>query len=53
VIGSIGVASIVDKMKVNKLRWFGHVMRLEKTKAIRVSMQMNAKEKRRSRRQKK
>jgi hypothetical protein len=25
--GSIGVASIVNKMRRNKWRWFGHVMR--------------------------
>lgn len=27
--GSIGVASIVDKMRENRLRWFKHVMRRE------------------------
>jgi hypothetical protein len=25
--GSIGVASIVDKKRENRLRWFSHVMR--------------------------
>jgi hypothetical protein len=30
--GSIGVASIVNKMRENRLRWFGYVMRREETK---------------------
>ena len=29
--GSIGVASIVDKMRENRLRWLGHVLRREET----------------------
>jgi len=27
--GSIGVVSIVDKIRRNRLRWFGHVMQRE------------------------
>jgi hypothetical protein len=37
----IGVASIEDKMRENRLRWFGHVMRQEETKAVRVVMKIN------------
>jgi hypothetical protein len=44
--GSIGVASIVDKIRVNRLRWFRHVMRREETKSIRTIMKMNVKGKR-------
>ena len=44
--GSIGVASIVDKMRENRLRWLGHVMRREETSAVRVVMKMNVEGKR-------
>jgi hypothetical protein len=37
--GIIGVASIVDKMRENRNKWFRHVMRRE-AKAIRVIMKM-------------
>jgi nonsense-mediated mRNA decay protein 3 len=33
VSGSIGIAYIVDKMRENRLKWFGHVMRWEEIKA--------------------
>jgi hypothetical protein len=33
-------------MKENRLRWFGHVMRKEETKAIRVVMKVNIEGKR-------
>lgn len=33
--GSIGMASIVDKMQENRLRWLGHVLRREKTEEVR------------------
>jgi hypothetical protein len=39
--GSIGVASIVDNMRENRLRYFGHVMRQEETKAVKVVMKIN------------
>lgn len=39
--GSIGVASIMDKIRKTILRWFGHVMRWEETKAVRVVIKMN------------
>jgi len=35
--GGIGVASIVDKMKENRLRWFGHVMRRKGKKIVNKS----------------
>eukprot|EP00102_Acyrthosiphon_pisum_P026090 XP_016663300.1 PREDICTED: uncharacterized protein LOC107884852 [Acyrthosiphon pisum] len=38
---SIGVASIVDKMRENRLRWLGHVLRREKTEAISVAKKMS------------
>jgi hypothetical protein len=38
---SIGVASIVDKMRENRLRWFGFMMKQKETNAIRVVMKMN------------
>jgi len=28
----------VDKMRKNKLRWFGHMMRKEDTEAVKVVM---------------
>jgi len=44
--GSIGVLSIVDKMKENRLRMFGRVMRREETKTVRMVMKMNVEGKR-------
>jgi hypothetical protein len=38
--GRIGVALIVDKMRENRLRWFGHMMRREETKAVKVVMKI-------------
>ncbi|KAL4082969.1 hypothetical protein QTP88_023973 [Uroleucon formosanum] len=46
VSGSIGVASIVNKMRENRLKWLGHVMRREETGAVRVVMKMNIEGKR-------
>jgi len=43
---NIGVTSIVVKIKENRLRWFGHVMRREETKAVKVVMKMNVEGKR-------
>ena len=39
--GSIGVASIVDKMRENRLRWLGHVLRREETEAVRLVREMH------------
>lgn len=39
--GSIGVASIVDKMTENRLRLFSHGMRKEESKAVRTVIEMN------------
>jgi len=30
-------------MRENRLRWFGHIMKREETKAVRVVMKMNIK----------
>jgi len=35
--GSIGVASIVDKMREDWLKWLGHVLRREKTEVVSVT----------------
>jgi len=32
-------------LKESRLRWFGHVVRREETKAVRVVIKMNVKEK--------
>jgi len=37
---SVGVASVVDKMKENRLRWCGHKMRRDKTEVVRVVMKI-------------
>jgi hypothetical protein len=50
--GSIGLASIVDKIRENRLRWFGHMMKQEETKAVTVVMKMNVEGKYRRRRPK-
>jgi len=42
--GSIGVAkmaSIVDEMRENRLRWLGHIIRREKTEAVSVTKNMS------------
>jgi hypothetical protein len=44
--GSIGVVSIVYKMRKNRLRWFGHVMRREESNTVRVVTKINAEGKR-------
>jgi len=38
---SIDVALIADKIRGNRLRWFGHVMWRKETKAVRVVMKIN------------
>jgi len=40
---SIRVASFMDKMRENKLRWFGHVMRREDSGAVRTVMELSVK----------
>lgn len=44
---SIGVASIMEKMRKNRLEWFGHVMRRDISEAVKTIMKMNIKERRR------
>lgn len=34
---SIGVTSIADKMKENRLKWFGHVLKKEETRDNKIS----------------
>lgn len=41
VSGNIGVALVLDKMKENRLRWYGHVMSREETEIVRVVIRMN------------
>jgi hypothetical protein len=36
----------VNKIRENRLRWFGHVMRREEIKLVRVVMKMNVEGKR-------
>jgi hypothetical protein len=43
---SIGVESIVDKMRENRLIWFGYVVRREEKNAVRVVLKMNGEGKR-------
>jgi hypothetical protein len=50
--GSVGLALIVDKMRENRLKWFGHMVKREGTKAVRVFMEMNVEEKSRKERSK-
>jgi hypothetical protein len=42
-LGANSVTSIVNRMRENRLRWFGYVMRREETKAVTVVMKMNVK----------
>lgn len=44
---SNGAASIVCKMRVNSLRWFGHVMRRNETELVKVVMRIKIEERRR------
>src|SRR5690348_1936379 len=39
--GSVGVADIKDKMRENRLRWFGHVVRGEERETVRKVLSMN------------
>lgn len=32
----MGVTLIVDKMRENRLKWFWHILRKEKTEAVRL-----------------
>jgi hypothetical protein len=41
---SIGVASIADKMRENRLRWIGHVIRRGETKSVKVVTKINVEE---------
>jgi len=44
--GSIDVVSIIDKMRENRLRWFGLVMKREDLKAVRTVMELRVNGKR-------
>lgn len=33
--GSVGVASTIEKMRESELRWLGHVLKREKTEALK------------------
>jgi len=48
--GNIGVTSIVNKLRDNILRRFGHVMRRENSKTVRTPMEMNVERNRKRRR---
>jgi len=41
--GSVRVMSIVDKMRENRLRWFGHIMKREDSEAVRTIMELSVK----------
>jgi len=51
--GSIRVVSTVDKMRENRFRWFGHVMRKESLNAVTAVMEMNVEGRRGRKRPKK
>lgn len=38
------MVSIVDKMRENRLKWFGHAMRREETEVVRAVMKINVEE---------
>lgn len=38
---SLNIPSIVDKIRKNKLRWFGRITGREESEVIRVVMQIN------------
>jgi hypothetical protein len=50
---TIDVAEIMEKMRENRLRCFGHLIRREETIAVKVVMKMNVKGKKRRGRSKK
>lgn len=39
--GSVKVASIVSKMRENRLRWFGHIMKRDDSEPVGVVIEMN------------
>jgi len=41
VTGCRGVASIMNKMRKNRLSWFGYVMRREDSEAVKTVMELN------------
>lgn len=40
---SVGVMPIVDRMRINRSRWLGHVISKGDSETVRVVMEMNLK----------
>lgn len=53
IIGSIEVTSIVDKLRENRLRLLGHVLRREMDEAVKIVINMNVEGNRERKRHKK
>lgn len=40
---SIGVASVVDKIRENRSRWLGYIIRKDKLESVKMVMEVKAK----------
>lgn len=40
---SIGVASVVDKIRENRSRWLGYIIRKDKSESVKMVMEVKAK----------